>query len=198
MNREEKTHWTQDKILLYVKACMSATGLTRMPSRSELSEYYGNDKLTNAIRRFPGGYYKIAEILNVEMKESETQFGKYGEDLATKLLEEHGFAVERMSTRYAYDLYVNGSVKVDVKTARLSKTSGTAFYYSFNLEKRFPTCDIYFLIARNEDGESIYIVPASINQTQIGIGEKKTKYIKYQDRYDIIADMSKAFASAKS
>lgn len=79
MNQEEKTHWTQDKILLYVKACMSATGLTRMPSRSELSEYYGNDKLTNAIRRFPGGYYKIAEILNVEMKESETQFGKYGE-----------------------------------------------------------------------------------------------------------------------
>ena len=117
MNREEKTHWTQDKILLYVKACMSATGLTRMPSRSELSKYYGNDKLTNAIRRFPGGYYKIAEILNIEMKESETQFGKYGEDLATKLLEEHGFAVERMSTRYAYDLYVNGSVKVDVKTA---------------------------------------------------------------------------------
>lgn len=198
MNREEKTHWTQDKILLYVKACMSATGLTRMPSRSELSEYYGNDKLTNAIRRFPGGYYKIAEILNIEMKESETQFGKYGEDLATKLLEEHGFAVERMSTRYAYDLYVNGSVKVDVKTARLSKTSGTAFYYSFNLEKRFPTCDVYFLITKNEDGESVYIVPASINQTQIGIGEKKTKYIKYQDRYDIIADMSKAFASAKS
>lgn len=22
MNQEEKTHWTQDKILLYVKACM--------------------------------------------------------------------------------------------------------------------------------------------------------------------------------
>lgn len=198
MNREGKTHWTQDKILLYVKACMSATGLTRMPSRSELNEYYGNAKLTNAIKRFPGGYYKVAELLKIEMKESETQFGKYGEGLATKLLEEHGFTVERMSTRYAYDLYVNGSVKVDVKTARLSKTNGSAFYYSFNLEKRFPTCDIYFLIAKNEDGENIYIVPASINQTQIGIGEKKTKYSKYQDRYDIIADMSKAFASAKS
>lgn len=63
MNREEKTHWTQDKILLYVKACMSATGLTRMPSRSELSEYYGNDKLTNAIRRFPGGYYKLGNSI---------------------------------------------------------------------------------------------------------------------------------------
>ena len=198
MNREEKTHWAQDKILLYVKACMSATGLTRMPSRSELNEYYGNAKLTNAIKRFPGGYYKVAELLKIEMKESETQFGKYGESLATKLLEEHGFTVERMSTRYAYDLYVNGSVKVDVKTARLSKTSGTAFYYSFNLEKRFPTCDIYFLIAKSKAGESIYIVPASINQTQIGIGEKKTKYSKYQDRYDIITDMSKAFASAKS
>lgn len=196
MNQENKTHWTQDKILLYVKACMSATGLTRMPSRSELSEYYGNDKLTNAIRRFPGGYYKIAEILNVEMKESETQFGKYGEDLATKLLEEHGFAVERMSTRYAYDLYVNGSVKVDVKTARPSRAN-KSFCYSFNLEKRFPTCDVYFLIAKSEEKESIYIVPASINQTQIGLGTGTTVYSKYQDRYDIIADMSKAFASAK-
>ena len=156
MNREEKTHWTQDKILLYVKACMSATGLTRMPSRSELSEYYGNDKLTNAIRRFPGGYYKIAEILNIEMKESETQFGKYGEDLATKLLEEHGFAVERMSTRCAYDLYVNGSVKVDVKTARPSRAN-KSFCYSFNLEKRFPTCDIYFLIAKKRrEGKHLY------------------------------------------
>ena len=198
MNREEKTHWTQDKILLYVKACMSATGLTRMPSRSELSEYYGNDKLTNAIRRFPGGYYKVAELLKIEMKESETQFGRSGEELAIDLLKAHGFEVERMSTRYAYDLYVNGSVKVDVKTAKLSKTSGTAFYYSFNLEKRFPTCDVYFLIAKNENGESIYIVPASINQTQIGLGTGTTVYSKYQDRYDIITDMSKAFASAKS
>ena len=197
MNREEKTHWTQDKILLYVKACMSATGLTRMPSRSELSEYYGNDKLTNAIRRFPGGYYKVAELLKIEMKESETQFGRSGEELAIDLLKAHGFEVERMSTRYAYDLYVNGSVKVDVKTAKLSKTSGTAFYYSFNLEKRFPTCDVYFLIAKNENGESIYIVPASINQTQIGLGTGTTVYSKYQDRYDIITDMSKAFASAK-
>lgn len=191
-------HWTQEEILESVKICMEDTGLSRMPSRNELNRYFGNTGITNALRRFPGGYYEIAKILDVRMKESETQFGRSGEELAIDLLKAHGFEVERMSTRYAYDLYVNGSVKVDVKTARLSKTSGTAFYYSFNLEKRFPTCDIYFLIARNKDGESIYIVPASINQTQIEIGEKKTKYIKYQDRYDIIADMSKAFTSAKS
>lgn len=30
-------HWTQEKILQSVKDCMDATGLTRMPSRSELS-----------------------------------------------------------------------------------------------------------------------------------------------------------------
>lgn len=190
-------HWTQEKILQSVKDCMDATGLTRMPSRSELSEYYGNDKVTNAIRRFPGGYYKVAELLKIEMKESETQFGKYGEELAIKLLEEHGFSVERMTTRYAYDLYVNGSVKVDVKTARPSRAN-KSFCYSFNLEKRFPTCDVYFLIAKNEEKESIYIVPASINQTQIGLGTGTTVYSKYQDRYDIITDMSKAFASAKS
>lgn len=190
-------HWTQEKILQSVKDCMDATGLTRMPSRSELSGYYGNNKVTNAIKRFPGGYYKVAELLKIEMKESETQFGKYGEKLAIKLLEEHGFSVERMTTRYAYDLYVNGSVKVDVKTARPSRTN-KSFCYSFNLEKRFPTCDVYFLIAKSEKKESIYIVPASINQTQIGLGTGTTVYSKYQDRYDIITDMSKAFASAKS
>lgn len=190
-------HWTQEKILQSVKDCMDATGLTRMPSRSELSGYYGNNKVTNAIKRFPGGYYKVAELLKIEMKESETQFGKYGEKLAIKLLEEHGFSVERMTTRYAYDLYVNGSVKVDVKTARPSRAN-KSFCYSFNLEKRFPTCDVYFLIAKSEKKESIYIVPASINQTQIGLGTGTTVYSKYQDRYDIITDMSKAFASAKS
>lgn len=190
-------HWTQEKILQSVKDCMDATGLTRMPSRSELSGYYGNNKVTNAIKRFPGGYYKVAELLKIEMKESETQFGKYGEELAIKLLKEHGFSVERMTTRYVYDLYVNGSVKVDVKTARPSRAN-KSFCYSFNLEKRFPTCDVYFLIAKNEEKESIYIVPASINQTQIGLGTGTTVYSKYQDRYDIIADMSKAFASAKS
>lgn len=190
-------YWTQEKILQSVKDCMDATGLTRMPSRSELSGYYGNNKVTNAIKRLPGGYYKVAELLKIEMKESETQFGKYGEELAIKLLEEHGFSVERMTTRYAYDLYVNGSVKVDVKTARPSRAN-KSFRYSFNLEKRFPTCDVYFLIAKNEEKESIYIVPASINQTQIGLGTGTTVYSKYQDRYDIITDMSKAFASAKS
>ena len=190
-------HWTQEKILQSVKDCMDATGLTRMPSRSELSGYYGNNKVTNAIKRFPGGYYKVAELLKIEMKESETQFGKYGEELAIKLLEEHGFSVERMTTRYVYDLYVNGSVKVDVKTARPSRAN-KSFCYSFNLEKRFPTCDVYFLIAKNEEKESIYIVPASINQTQIGLGIGTTVYSKYQNRYDIITDMSKAFASAKS
>lgn len=190
-------HWTQEKILQSVKDCMDATRLTRMPSRSELSGYYGNNKVTNAIKRFPGGYYKVAELLKIEMKESKTQFGKYGEELAIKLLEEHGFSVERMTTRYVYDLYVNGSVKVDVKTARPSRAN-KSFCYSFNLEKRFPTCDVYFLIAKNEKKENIYIVPASINQTQIGLGTGTTVYSKYQDRYDIIADMSKAFASAKS
>lgn len=190
-------HWTQEKILQSVKDCMDATGLTRMPSRSELSGYYGNNKVTNAIKRFPGGYYKVAELLKIEMKKSETQFGKYGEELAIKLLEEHGFSVERMTTRYVYDLYVNGSVKVDVKTARPSRAN-KSFCYSFNLEKRFPTCDVYFLIAKNEKKENIYIVPASINQTQIGLGTGTTVYSKYQDRYDIITDMSKAFASAKS
>lgn len=79
-------HWTQEEILESVKICMEDTGLSRMPSRNELNRYFGNTVITNALRRFPGGYYEIAKILDVQMKESETQFGRSGEELAQAAL----------------------------------------------------------------------------------------------------------------
>lgn len=179
------TQWTDDMVQDQILNCVSTLGLNRMPSRQELHNFYGSDALTNRIRR-SGGYYGWAERLGLPMKESETQTGKDGEARAKELLEQHGFFVQRMSTRYPYDLYVNGCVKVDVKTAHPTKTPGTAKCYSFGLSKRCPTCDIYFLLALTPSGEKTYIVPSSINQTQICMGENTSSNDKYLDRYDII------------
>lgn len=177
--------WTDEITAHFILDCASGLELNRMPSREELNNYYGNSSLTNHIRR-SGGYYYWAERLSLPMKESETQTGKLGEERAMDLLEQHGFSAKRMSTKYPYDIYVNGAVKIDVKTANPTKTTGQSKCYSFGLSKRCPTCDIYFLLANKPGGETVYIVPSSINQTQICIGEGKSKYDRYIDRYDII------------
>lgn len=187
------TQWTDDMVQAKILDCVSALGLKRMPSRAEFHDFYGSDALTNRIRR-SGGYYDWADRLGLPMKESETQTGKDGEAIAKELLEKHGFTVKRMSTRYPYDLYVNGCVKVDVKTAHQTKTASIAKCYSFGLSKRCPTCDVYFLIALSESGNKVYIVPSSINQTQICMGAVKTAYEKYRDRYDIIRQLSNALS----
>ena len=131
------TQWTDDMVQAKILDCVSALGLKRMPSRADFHNFYGSDALTNRIRR-SGGYYDWADRLGLPMKESETHTGKDGEAIAKELLEQHGFTVKRMSTRYPYDLYVNGCVKVDVKTAHQTKTANIAKCYSFGLSKKVP------------------------------------------------------------
>lgn len=180
------THWTDDMVSEKIIECVSALNISRMPSREELRRYFGNDSLTNRIRR-SGGYYGWAEKLGLQMKSSETQTGKIGEAEAVNLLNAHGFLAKRMPTRYPYDLYVDDAVKVDVKTSNPTIINGCKSW-AFNLEKRNPTCDLYFLIARKENENAIYIVPSAINQLQICIGSG-TKYETYRDRYDIVEAM---------
>lgn len=68
-------------------------------------------------------------------------------------------------------------------------------FYSFNLEKRFPTCDIYALLTISED-KKVYIVPAkNAMQTQISIGENESIYHKYLNQIDIVNDYVNAFQS---
>lgn len=193
MEHSYRTPWTDELVEAKILECVNGLELNRMPSRQEFHDFYGNDALTNRIRR-SGGYYDWAIRLGLKMKSSETQIGKDGELLAKELLERRGFTVERMTTRYPYDLYVDGAVKVDVKTAHLTQIKGYGCY-SFNLEKRAPTCDIYFLIALGIENETVYIVPAFANQTQICIGAKNTIYKKYIDRYDIIQNIASAHKS---
>lgn len=185
--------WTDDDIKREVRMAMDFMQINRMPSRSELLSVSGDNSLVSKIGRRPGGWYQLAKDMGLEMKDSETQTGKKNESAVCRFLIEKGFSVKQMSQNFPYDLLVDDCIKIDVKASKLYRGSQGNFY-SFNLEKRYATCDIYILLTLRDDGSvnKVYIVPSVfvISNTQISIGEISSKYDKYMDRWDYISGMS--------
>ena len=160
--------------------------LKRMPTRSEVRDYYGNDSLTNIIsKRYT--WSGMANELGLESKESETNFGKKHETKAKEHLIGIGYTVDSMPQNFPYDLLVNDCLKIDVKVSKLYKGEKGNFY-SCNLEKQFTTCDIYIVYLISEEQENILIIPSKFvsKNTQISIGENKSKYDVFLNRWDFI------------
>lgn len=89
-----------------------------------------------------------------------------------------------MSVKHPYDLLVNSNIKIDVKTARLYTSEHGNSYYTFNLEKKNPTCDIYIFYC--VEIEKILIIPSKfLRQTQLCISEN-SKYNRYTNRWDYL------------
>lgn len=186
--------WTNENIANAVMDIVNTRGLDHMPSVSEIKEYYGNNKLTNAITKH-GGQGEWANILGLDIKQSETQFGGKYEKYVHDFLTEIGFDCELTGTRCPYDLLVNGCVKIDVKASRITRINGYDAY-SFRLAKAMQTCDVYILVGIDRlEYKKMYVIPAhEVNgQVQICISTTCSKYDIYIDRFDIIAKLSEAF-----
>ncbi len=197
MGHTHGTHWTNELIKQKVLEVIDALKLDRMPSRKECENYFHDTSLTNAITR-RCGWYNLAKELGIDIKTSETQFGKSYETMATEMLQAMGFEVRRMSQNFPYDLLVDDCVKVDVKASRLYRGKQGNFY-SFNLEKPFATCDFFILLAIEDDktiGRKM-IVPSNqvIANNQISVGEHKSKYYQFTDRFDLIENAVAFWAS---
>ncbi len=178
------TRWTHELIAQKILEAVDALGLKVMPTRKQLVQYYGDDRLTNKVNKTLG-YYGWAKELNLPIQVNDTSKAKLSERHAAGLLRAHGYTADQMLQNYPFDILVNSKVRIDVKFANLYHGPAGNFY-SFALRKKYPTCDIYMLIA-SSCPERIYIVPACrCMQTQIGIGENTSIYEKYHDRYDII------------
>ncbi len=194
------TEWTESKVLDAIKEAMEGIGIDRMPSRSEMDKYYGNSALSNKISK-TGGFYHYAEMLGMEIKPSETALGVSVENTIRHKLISLGFDVEKTPTKFPYDLIVNKRVKIDVKAGRLT-TSGIWPYYTFNLEKKEPTCDFYVAVTLKEADEvkDIYIIPSSVlaGKSQLSIGVRKSIYNKYIDRWDLIELIDQAFSKIET
>lgn len=196
MGYSKGVRWDDDLIREKIFEVKSALGLERMPSRSECKEYFHDESLINAVSRRKK-WYTLADELGLKVKDSETYFGKSQEAVATELLTSMGFSVRRMSSNFPYDLLVDDCVKVDVKASHLYHGPNGSFY-TFNLEKDFATCDIYILFTLNGDNKetSAFVVPSKevVAQNQISMGEKKSKYHRFKDRWDYISSLSEFWA----
>ena len=192
--------YTPEEIKEAVFEVVAQLGLDRMPSKSEIEEYYGDMSLTNKISR-SGGFYHLANIYGLEVKKSESYFGIKHEQLIREMLIARGFDAELTPTRAPYDILVDGRVKIDVKAGRIVKTNGCG-YYTFNLEKIMQTCDVYVVVTLNSDDtiNKIYVIPASImtGKTQLSIGIAKSKYERFVDRWDYIETLDEVFGDIEA
>lgn len=191
MGYSKGIRWTDDLIKEKVLEVKTAFSLDRMPSRSECIQYFHNEALVNAISKRKK-WYQLAQELGLRVKDSETYFGKSEESNAAEMLISLGFSVRKMPQNFPYDLLVDDCVKVDVKASHLYHGPNGDFY-TFNLEKQFATCDIYILFALSEQEEKrVFVVPSKfvIAQNQISMGVLKSKYHKFENRWDFISSLS--------
>lgn len=181
--------WTDEKILEKLKEMIDCTKQKSMPTHSEIFDFFGDYKLTNAIRRH-GGTKKFADILGVEIKKYESFIGDTYECLCIEyLINSFSLECDKMVPRYPYDILVEKCLKLDVKAGRKVLTKD-AFYYTFNIEKSCQTCDVYVCYCLNDDMSinKTYIIPSHIlsGKNQLSLGISKSKYDIYLDRWDII------------
>ena len=191
----DRVYWDDRKTQEEILKVKDFLDIDRMPSRREIENFYHNSKLSNHISK-TGGFYHWAKILGLEVKKSETGLGFKMEEHAMNELIKLGHECEMTSTRFPYDLLVNGRVKVDVKAGNKTKTHGFDFY-SFNLEKKQQTCDLYivYCLGENKNIEKTYIIPAHImtGKSQLSLGLDSSKYDRFINRWDIIKSFDLAF-----
>lgn len=181
------TEWNDVLVKKEIIKVKNSLNLERMPTRKEIELVTKNSRLTNRISR-TRGYYGWAKELNLPIKESETTLGKKYEYKIKNILEEQGFKVEKMQQNYPFDLLINDNVKIDVKVARPYSTTENYIFHTFNLYRKYATCDIYICVCleKNEDIERILIIPsAKLKNTQLSIG-KDSYYNKFNNCFNYI------------
>lgn len=179
--------WTDETTAEAIMEIANTFDPVRMPSSSEVKAFCGDTSLSDRISK-TGGFYEWANRLGLEVKYSETKLGIKAEHDISKRLCDLGFTAEMTSSRYPYDLLVNGCVKVDVKAANKSDIRGCDVY-AYRIAKRQQTCDFYiFCEMSDEEIIKTYVVPASAvsGQVQVEMGTGSTIYDVYAERYDLI------------
>lgn len=200
MGHTHGTLWTEEKVISGIYGVMKFHGIKRMPSRTEIEKCTCDSGLTGRISK-TGGFYAWAEKLGLEIKQCETKLGVDNEIAVCEKLKALGYEAELTSVKSPYDILVNGRTKIDVKCGK-AVNYGNGLFFTYNLEKKQPTCDLYAAVRLNENGEvlSTYIIPASImnGKSQLSMGCGESKYDKYAERWDLVKKVDDAFKQLES
>lgn len=163
-----------------------------MPTHKMLEDVTGSKALSVAITKH-GGSQRFAKMLGLKIKDCESRFGEEYEFLCMDHIEHNLHLLsEKMKTNYPYDVLCAGSVKIDVKVSNLEKMNQPSKYYTFNLEKKAQTCDVFvfYCVKSKNNIQKILIIPSAAlyGMTQLSIGVMQSEYDKYVDQWHYISD----------
>lgn len=117
------------------------------------------------------------------------QLGLFGEKLAKRKLENFGLDVLHVATLdLGYDLLVNDTLKVEVKTARLNSRSKFQFCLTKKDHANIRKSDVVILQCVFPDGcIKVFVVPTNIveNNSQITIGGNLENYKGLVSQYRV-------------
>lgn len=186
MGYSHGTNWTDEKIENAIKDVIKIAKINSMPTHTQMDEITGSMALSNAVSKHGGSKY-WSEKLGLNTKSCESKLGYEYECECMHELISLGYDVEFTKARYPYDLIANGNIKIDVKCSNLYQGKYGNFY-TFNLEKAMPTCDVFVCYCLNENSRKVYVIPSCVlsGKTQLSIGETRSKYDKYINNWDII------------
>lgn len=182
--------WTEDKLRDELLKCIDLLMLDRMPTAEELKSIGRNDVHVKVSRTKK--YSGWAKELGLQLKSCETRVGQEWEGQLASFIALIGpHRVERMSTKYPYDLLIDGCVKVDVKTAKPHYKFGYRVQ-TFGINKTEPTCDIYILVALDENGkmEKMYVIPSHLMKMKTFHLRSESTWDAYIGRWDFIRKYS--------
>lgn len=201
MGNQCRTNWTEELIVKELKKIVEGLGLENFPTKRQMIDFFGNNALANKVSRTGGSRY-YASLLNLNIGSSESEFGNFYEEFAIdEIFEKTGFLSTHTNVRYPYDLLTNGNIKVDVKASAQIKGENSKFCkYSFNLEKREPTCDIFvfYCLDENMKPKKSIVIPSCIlaGKTQLGVGEL-SRWDAYIDRWEYFGIYNDFYDSVK-
>ena len=181
--------WTESTICDAIMEIAGTSGV--MPTHALMDEVTGNKALSVAMSK-RGGTKHFAELLGLKTVECESKYGEEYEFLCMEQIEQKlGLLSEKMQIRYPYDILVAGAVKIDVKASRPVKSQCNSRFFTFNLEKKAQTCDIFVAYCVNKDEiVKTYIIPAYVlyGMSQLSVGVHKSDYDKYLNQWHFISD----------
>ncbi len=156
------TRWTEERIEAELTPVCESLG--RMPSANELRRF-GLNALACAVSR-NGGYRSWSDRLGYDRKGAETHWAQEWERHEATFYRSLGAHVERMTTRHAFDLMVNGW-RVDVKVSHYhdyrGRNASQQRGYTFAGLKQGVCCDFFHLVCCSEGDEPVarLVVPSS-------------------------------------
>jgi hypothetical protein len=179
--------WNEKLIEKTLIGIVEKNKLKTFPTHKQMNEITGSMALTNAVSRHGGTRY-WANKLGLEIKPCESKLGEDYEFKCMEFIKHLGYRCEKMPVRYPYDLLVENNIKVDVKCGNLYK-GAAGEYYTFNLEKKKPTCDLFVCFCLNNDRvEKVFVIPSCelSGKTQLSVGKIKSTYDKYIEEWDYL------------